>query len=389
MAKKGRGKSTRPSLLDGDWFTHDAAKALEQTFLRFDTDRDGALCTPELQAFARACNGGEEFDEDELEQIKKYFQTDAKHALTRKGFLQMYHTQTVARPNDTWKDLQALGFNHRLELSAEAAAEQAAAKSAAEASICHDAPAGRADLAALCDESDTRYTAGKHAEALRAALNALQLDANSIVANQCAGRALFALGRVEAAERSWAKANALMEGGGGGGVLAGPHSDQCSGQHSHSQTRLDAAAADEELTSEDEDEGEGSEASAVDPTTAPPALLAAAQAAAQDMARARQVEAARLDAWEADAEDRFVAMATAALKADSEEAQAVLAKAKQTTIAARAEQEEAVANLEAAKRRLEAARDAVLVAVAAEREAERTAKARDHRYGGLIVGHDI
>ena len=67
MTKKGRGKSSRPALLDGDWFTHEAQEALEQTFLRFDADRDGALSTRELQALARACNGGEEFEEDELE----------------------------------------------------------------------------------------------------------------------------------------------------------------------------------------------------------------------------------------------------------------------------------------------------------------------------------
>ena len=42
--------------------------ALDHVFDRFDEDSDGALSVVELQNFARACNGGDEFDEDELEQ---------------------------------------------------------------------------------------------------------------------------------------------------------------------------------------------------------------------------------------------------------------------------------------------------------------------------------
>lgn len=93
----GKNKSNkRPSLLDGDWFTHGCQLALEQVFRRFDKDRDGALSVEELQAFARACNGGESFDDDEIDQIKKFFETDQRQNLTRKGFLQMYHVSCVA-----------------------------------------------------------------------------------------------------------------------------------------------------------------------------------------------------------------------------------------------------------------------------------------------------
>ena len=94
----GKSKpNKRPSLLDGDWFTHGCQLALEQIFRRFDKDRDGALSEDELQAFARACNGGESFDDDEIDQIKKFFETDPRTLhLTRKGFLQMYHVSCVA-----------------------------------------------------------------------------------------------------------------------------------------------------------------------------------------------------------------------------------------------------------------------------------------------------
>ena len=57
-----------------------------------------------------------------------------------------------------------------------------------------------------CEESDALYTDGKADAALRAALAAIQLDGALADAHRCAGRALFALGRVEMAERSWKRA---------------------------------------------------------------------------------------------------------------------------------------------------------------------------------------
>ena len=214
----GSSRSSKPSLLEGDWFTHKCQTALEQTFARFDTDCDGALNVAELQAFARVCNGGEPFDDDEIDQIGQFFETNDANALTRKGFLQMYHTQTVARPSDTWKDLSALGFNNQLE-RAEAFAEEAAilhapatpsaGSAAAAAATERKEGGGAAHVAALCcSQSDDLYTEGKHAAALKAALSALQADDSCADAHRCAGRALFALGRVDAAERAWAKANA-------------------------------------------------------------------------------------------------------------------------------------------------------------------------------------
>lgn len=39
---------------------------------------------------------------------------DAAGRLTLHGFLQLYHTQTAARLGDTWRDLEALGYDRQL-----------------------------------------------------------------------------------------------------------------------------------------------------------------------------------------------------------------------------------------------------------------------------------
>ena len=124
MGKQGKkNASSKPAsnkvaLLDSnDWLSAPLLKALQATFQRFDADGDGMLCVAELQAFARACNYGDELDEDELEQIQQYFDTDHSGKLTLKGFHEMYHMQTKARPKDTWKDMRALGFDGTLELA--------------------------------------------------------------------------------------------------------------------------------------------------------------------------------------------------------------------------------------------------------------------------------
>lgn len=225
MGKSGKTKKEKSAtLLCGDWFSSAAQTALEQTFARFDEDGDGLLCVAELQAFARACNAGEEFGQDELDDLK-HFDTNGEGALTRKGFMQMYHMQTIARPADTWADLKALGFDGQLK-SANAASDRPHKDAPVEGAPAHTTgqaaagdstgSAGSATAVAEshCIRSDALYTAGNHQEALRAALAALSLSSDCEVAAQaqaqrCAGRALFALGRVDAAERSWKRANEL------------------------------------------------------------------------------------------------------------------------------------------------------------------------------------
>lgn len=207
MPKKKAAKKT--ALLTGDELSDELQTALEATFVRFDVDGDGGLSVPELQAFARVCNDGEEFALEELDDLR-FFHRNDDGALTLKGFLQMYHTQTTARPADTWADLKALGFDGTLSLDEEAAA--ALARRKADAALT--APVQETtSVTELCDKSDALYTAGKADEALRVALAAVKLDGQRAEAHRCAGRALHSLGRLEMAERSWKRALELSADG--------------------------------------------------------------------------------------------------------------------------------------------------------------------------------
>lgn len=229
--KNAKEKDKKASLLDGDELSHLLQATLEQIFRRFDIDVDGALSIEELQAFARACNDGEAFGEDELEDLR-YFQTNEQGHLTKYGFLQMYHTQTVARPADTWQDLKALGYDNSLALLPELGydnsvallPEHLAESPAAEAPPTSTSPPVSSVVvtaADYCKQSDTLYTEGKHDAALRSALAAVQLDGASAEAHRCAGRAFHALGRIEQGERSWLRANELAASAGATTASAG------------------------------------------------------------------------------------------------------------------------------------------------------------------------
>ena len=205
MPKKQTKRRPKEPLLDNGDLSHKLQAALEAIFVQFDADGDGALNTEELQAFARACNDGDGFQHDEMVEIKNIFDVTEGGALTCKGFLQMYHTQTVARPQDTWRDLRALGFDTQLT-RVDSGTTGALKASPSDSQPAKKSDAAVGDLMAHCDKSDRLYTAGKHQDALRAAMSALQLNEQSAVAHRCVGRALFALGRVDAAERSWKRA---------------------------------------------------------------------------------------------------------------------------------------------------------------------------------------
>jgi len=87
---------------------------LREVFARFDVDKDGGLSKDELQNFAVAANAGSNLEEDEVQQLQQFFETDSNGYLTQKGFFQMYQMQTTARSSDTWKDLQRLGYKPNL-----------------------------------------------------------------------------------------------------------------------------------------------------------------------------------------------------------------------------------------------------------------------------------
>ena len=175
----------RKLLTSDQELTEKLREVLLAVFESFDADRDGALSTVELQAFARACNDGDEFDEDELEQTRTFFETDAAGGLTRVGFVQMYDMQTKSRPADTWTDLTALGcVGSDGELQPP------------------PRPAGAAE---------EPQTASAAEEELTAALGALRASKTADVYDRV-GAALRALGRDEQAERMDAAAAKLRDG---------------------------------------------------------------------------------------------------------------------------------------------------------------------------------
>jgi len=100
-----------PNLLDNDDCLTPGFEALLTEV--FACVAAGSFSVPELQAFVRACNDGEEMDEEEIGQMDS-FDTDKKGRMTRQGFFEMMHLQTMARPEDSWADLTALGYDESL-----------------------------------------------------------------------------------------------------------------------------------------------------------------------------------------------------------------------------------------------------------------------------------
>mmetsp|Transcript_29244 Transcript_29244/g.35534 ORF Transcript_29244/g.35534 Transcript_29244/m.35534 type:complete len:212 (-) Transcript_29244:352-987(-) len=128
MGKKSKGKTTK-ALPRAKFFDSDGGvstefdNVLEDIFGRFDADADGALSPEELNAFARACNEGDPFSEEEMEEISTYFDVDSRNFLTLKGFKEMMITQSGGRPKDTWRDLERLGYDQTLQVPEKATEE--------------------------------------------------------------------------------------------------------------------------------------------------------------------------------------------------------------------------------------------------------------------------
>jgi len=178
MGKGGKkeAKGEKAGLLETNGaLTPKFTDVLREVFGRFDIDRDGALSLAELEAFANASKSGEKIDEAELKQLGTFFEVNESGFLTCKGFEQMYAMQCGQAPADVWRDLKNLGYQRSLDLlgtSAPAAAPPA-----------------------------------EPAVELRAALMALQEQGESAAAHRRVGKALQAMGREEAAARSFKQAD--------------------------------------------------------------------------------------------------------------------------------------------------------------------------------------
>ncbi|KAJ3041588.1 hypothetical protein HDV00_009065 [Rhizophlyctis rosea] len=115
-----------PLLDDNDQFTPKAQKALLEIFTKYDKDTDGLLNKEELDAFATDSNGEpvaypsypnpsfRVFDQDSLDDLFANFDNeDGK--LTKDGFLDMFHLQTLSDEDETYKDLENHGYGPDLE----------------------------------------------------------------------------------------------------------------------------------------------------------------------------------------------------------------------------------------------------------------------------------
>ena len=223
MGKGGKGekkaeggkRAAKQGLVEKNGACTDQFRAvLREIFRRFDCDRDGALSMGELEEFARASGTGSQIQRDEHKQVSPpsrppdpsptlpcpahrpprahpsrrqlsaLFDTDARGNLTLKGFEQMYLMQTNHQPDDTWRDLEKLGYDRSslALLHPEAVEEDAASPEALQAA---------------------------RMEEMRAALTELKVDGESASAHRRMGRALDALGRTEAAQREYAQAESL------------------------------------------------------------------------------------------------------------------------------------------------------------------------------------
>ncbi|PWN91581.1 hypothetical protein FA10DRAFT_265429 [Acaromyces ingoldii] len=92
-----------------------AAASEKDVGAQLDKLKKVALDDDELDAFARATNG-EVLSDESKEEIKEYLDCDDQSRITFSGFCEMYHLQTGSDAAETWKDLEALGFNEKLEL---------------------------------------------------------------------------------------------------------------------------------------------------------------------------------------------------------------------------------------------------------------------------------
>lgn len=68
----------------------------------------------DLDAFSTVTNGAA-LPQESKKEIKEFLDTDQDANLTLRGFIEMYHLQSDNEPEETWKDLEKLGFDDTLE----------------------------------------------------------------------------------------------------------------------------------------------------------------------------------------------------------------------------------------------------------------------------------
>ena len=67
-----------------------------------------------MDAFSTVTNGAA-LPQESKNEIREFLDTDKEGNLTLRGFIEMYHLQSDNEPEETWKDLDKLGFGDNLE----------------------------------------------------------------------------------------------------------------------------------------------------------------------------------------------------------------------------------------------------------------------------------
>lgn len=103
-----------PMLVKNGVMTKEFYQTLTTIFSHFDKDKDGALNTKEIDAFWKEVNG-EPIDDAALTFLSQNFDKNKDGFITLQGFLELYLSQTAGSADETWKDLQKLGFDMKLK----------------------------------------------------------------------------------------------------------------------------------------------------------------------------------------------------------------------------------------------------------------------------------
>jgi len=111
---KEEAKKDVPLLVKDGVMTKEFYEVLVKIFHFFDEDGDGAWNSKELNTFYQTVNGVA-IDKNTVLFLSQHFHKNSKGFITQKGFLEFYLSQTAGGVEETWKDLENLGFGKDLK----------------------------------------------------------------------------------------------------------------------------------------------------------------------------------------------------------------------------------------------------------------------------------
>jgi len=111
---KGKEKVNVPKLISNNTLSERFVEILQEVFAFFDKNKDEALSPTELDAFTRFVNG-QPINKQTIRYMKENLDWAPNKGLTQEGFFQLYVAQTIGDPNETWEDLDKLGYNKDLQ----------------------------------------------------------------------------------------------------------------------------------------------------------------------------------------------------------------------------------------------------------------------------------